>query len=381
MFDPTDPGPDYELAWPPDLFVAEARAISAGRFEVASEVELLLEEAFTNDVPKNDYLASATTYELGVSRATAVEPSLLQQLVVAVGRLPLASTPAPYWRQRHRRNAPDAGATGSRRRAGRRINQLHVDWDSLVLQLYRSGYLERAAPRGCVDDRGEGPDSSDIISAEIEHRVGLGHAWPRPPGDVDWEDDEFLDLVEVLHDLVARPRNRSWHDFGSCGWHYSNFAVAPARILYRRRVNGLFARHDVGLRLADEGEDVGRLVRVLGDERGELLKRAVAAASPRDRASVEHAIALFRSRGASREEKRSACIALAGLLEDRRTLIKSELLSRDEGALFEIANNFQVRHRDARQHDDYDEAYLDWLFWIYLATTELTDRLAARGAP
>ena len=35
--------------------------------------------------------------------------------------------------------------------------------------------------------------------------------------------------------------------------------------------------------------------------------------------------------------KRSAVVALGRILEDRRTLLKAELLSKDEGALFHIA--------------------------------------------
>lgn len=94
---------------------------------------------------------------------------------------------------------------------------------------------------------------------------------------------------------------------------------------------------------------------------------------------MAHATALFRSRTATREDKRSACIALAGVLESRRSLLKTNLLSGDEGALFQIANQFDIRHRKADQHPDYDDAYLDWLFWWYLATVDLTDRLIARG--
>jgi hypothetical protein len=31
-----------------------------------------------------------------------------------------------------------------------------------------------------------------------------------------------------------------------------------------------------------------------------------------------------------------------------------------------------------RQRGDYDPVFLDWVFWWYLATVELTDRLLAR---
>jgi hypothetical protein len=43
-------------------------------------------------------------------------------------------------------------------------------------------------------------------------------------------------------------------------------------------------------------------------------------------------------------DRRSAAITLAGVLEERRALLKAELLRDDEGALFQIANRFAIRH-------------------------------------
>jgi hypothetical protein len=56
-------------------------------------------------------------------------------------------------------------------------------------------------------------------------------------------------------------------------------------------------------------------------------------------------------------------------------VLPKALAKRDSGALFDIANNFQIRHQDASQKRDYDDFYLDWIFWLYLSTVELTDRV------
>jgi hypothetical protein len=88
---------------------------------------------------------------------------------------------------------------------------------------------------------------------------------------------------------------------------------------------------------------------------------------------VRHAIALFRGRDTSAESKRSAIFNLARILEERRALIKEHLHKKDEGALFQIANSFDLRHSNASQQREYDEAFLDWIFWWYLATVELTN--------
>lgn len=133
--------------------------------------------------------------------------------------------------------------------------------------------------------------------------------------------------------------------------------------------------------MAKSGEDLGRLVHQPADGRVAAIDAVLATRDDAARPTLEHAVSLFRGRAATREDKRSACVALAGLLEERRGLLKDELLKKDEGALFQIANEFAVRHRNAKQRTDYDEAYLEWLFWWYIATFELTDKLLARSAP
>jgi len=199
---------------------------------------------------------------------------------------------------------------------------------------------------------------------------------------VDWlaqHEGRFLDMTELLHDPVAAPRSRSFHSWSNCGWHHGDFSLSLGRSVFRWSVNRILDRTALGLRLAEEGEDRGRLVVVTDDARTELAHRM----AERDDASsgdvVRHALALYRARGAGEHEKRSACIALAGVLEERRPLLRDRLFRQDEGALFQVANQFAIRHQNAQQQADYDPIFLDWVFWFYLATLELIDRLLARA--
>ena len=120
----------------------------------------------------------------------------------------------------------------------------------------------------------------------------------------------------------------------------------------RWKANELLTAAGISYRLADNGEDLGRLVAVFDDGRSELLGEVLGRAQPDTAARVQHAIALFRRRGAGDEDKRSALITLAGILEERRQLIKAELVSADEGALFHIANKFAIRHQNRQQLSD-----------------------------
>ncbi len=196
-----------------------------------------------------------------------------------------------------------------------------------------------------------------------------------------WRDEElFFDVVEALHDTVA-PAPPPVLARLPPGVRLHRLRPPPGTGGIPGRVNELFAPSEVRLRLAESGSDAGLPVHSTGDPRDQLTERAIVGTPTADRDEVAHAVALFRGRGATREGKRSAVVALARVLEHRRTLLKGALLSKDEGALFAIANRFDLRHRNADQRGDYDEVFLDWVFWWYLGTVELTTRLLARPAP
>ncbi|MBF6221778.1 hypothetical protein IU479_27155 [Nocardia abscessus] len=298
------------------------------------------------------------------------EREFLEQLVATASQFSEQHAPKSYYSQRM------AVPTAHVPLAEPDLDSTQREWLAAINEFQRHGYLGKAAPDPCVDDDYPGGFPDEVLDTVIADILGRRGLWsPRPES---WEEATFFDLVEIFHDLVARPRQRYFHSYNGCGWHYSNFTPRPARILYRWTVNRILARNSIGLRLAKSGDDVGRLVSETNDARAELVEAAISTPDPARRASVTHAIALFRSRNATIDEKRSACVTLAGLLEERRALLKQELFKADEGDLFLIANKFGIRHRDAKQKIDYDTAYLDWIFWWYLATNELTDRLLAR---
>lgn len=374
MFDPAHPGPDYTLRWPPELFTREARYFvdQPQTPEWAEDVGLLLEEAFVTTEPLDEQQRQSDLDSAFI--ANPDHTHFLRKLIDAAPNFPRETDPRPYYPIRHFTPVvDDPGQLGTNPEAARR------GWTAAVNDLHRRGYLDRVAPRKCVD-LPEQDDPDDLLNSAITERLGpTGGEWRFWPLDpARWNDNAFYGLVEVFHDLVSRPRHRRYHSYNNCGWHYDRFAVDPAQILYRWTVNRILAQYGINLRLAKSGEDVGRLVQTAGDAREELVLAAIAnGGSSVD--PIRHAVALYRARDADVESKRSACIALFGVLESRRELLKAKLLTKDEGALFEIANKFGIRHQKANQQGDYDEIYLDWIFWWCLATVELTNRLLTRA--
>lgn len=350
---------DYELLWPRILLIRELTVISSTCQDNHPNrwIELLFEEAFLGDTPVQNYRSFH-----GPWGRVHVE-----KLLARASQLREHHAPSPYWSARH-----GAVAGGPRRSP----NQLRGDFARLISSLQTHGYLDRAFPKICTDDRaGMEPE----LEALLVDRLGVSGLWPLQPAA--WSNDVFYDLVEVFHDIVARPRTRDGHREHPPSWSYSDFATGIGRALYRWKVNRLLESGGVELRLAEDGEDVGRLVQLVDDARTDLIERNLTLSQPDVAVRVRHAIALFRRRGASTEDKRSAVVTLAGILEGRLPVIKetSLLTGNDESALFNIANNFALRHQDIKQQRDYDPAFLDWIFWWYLATVELTDRIRARN--
>ena len=206
---------DYELCWPRGLFVRELAAVSRSRSSTDRRawIERLLEEAFLGTVPVEDFKSSRSEY---VSELIRQAPRLREHhaprasgrlVKVRPGKDPsVVSTSSTTTRTPHRHAA------------GRRLPRASI-------------------PHHVVDDQ-TGVDSDP--EALLAERLGVEGLWPLRPSL--WDDGGmFFDLIEVFHDLIARPRSRGYHSWNQCGWHYSDFSSDIGRALYRWKVNALLA--------------------------------------------------------------------------------------------------------------------------------------------
>ena len=89
---------------------------------------------------------------------------------------------------------------------------------------------------------------------------------------------------------------------------------------------------------------------------------------------IKHAQRLFLRHGTTKEDKRSALKDLADVLESIRDKFPSSL-SKDECDLFNIANNYAIRHYKSGQKDNYDEIYMEWIFYSFISAINLITKL------
>ena len=241
----------------------------------------------------------------------------------------------------------------------------------MIEEFRANHYFAETLGYSCVDDL---DDEGSSPEQELDRRVGKPHLWSQESDS--WNEIDLCDFIEVFHDLAAWPTMGWYHNRFECGWHPESFSERLGQALYRWRTNLLLDQAAFRFRLANSGEDIGRMVRFVSGELGELID-GVLDSETGHREDVDHAIALFRDRDGNREKQRLAVVALAGILEERRSLLKKRLFTKDERVLFEIANQYDLRHRNANQYSDYAPEFLEWIFYWYLATVQLTERLVA----
>ncbi|WP_206474201.1 hypothetical protein [Dietzia sp. KRD202] len=379
--------PDFQLVWPRSLFIREATALlnERSRSDWNDRCELLLADAFEGgwetgpaadlrDLSREAAQRTSPTDGWGLAEPHAQSPSsltaqqrYLRQLIANASKLSEDPIPRAYWMERR------LGAQSASRNRLDSTKATAREYVRIVQELDETGYFDKRFGVDCVDDQ-RGNHPSQILERWL-HQEDL---WPLNADRLAEDEDLMYSVIEFLHDQVARPRSPGhYHSFCDCGWHRSSFDVFTGREVYRWRVNKLLARGASGLRLADEGEDAGRLVYTTDEGRTDLTEAVVQRDGSTADEQVRHAITLFRSRQADRHQKRSAIMALALVLEERRNnILKDALPNKDRNELFRIANEFNIRHQDGKQKSDYDDFYLDWVFWLFLATIELTNRIA-----
>lgn len=263
-----------------------------------------------------------------------------------------------------------------------RLTQLDLSLlRELFLPIYqefdRQGYFQEAFGYDCVD-AGYVPGCVGYdVKAYFFRKLRKPNLWPIETNLAEYTDDDLFDVIELLHDQVSKPLTGCHHTYSDCGWHYDTFDKAAGQGEFRAEMNEILRDYPPGYELSPEGEileigDVG-MQTLFEAELPELDPENV-----KDR--VEAAIRKFRRRGSSLDDRRDAVKSLADVLEFLRPRLQEVITKKDDGALFQIANQFGIRHHNVKQKTDYDQAvWLSWMFYFYLATIHAVTRLIKKA--
>jgi hypothetical protein len=247
---------------------------------------------------------------------------------------------------------------------GFEINLLQNLFLRLYKQLDRDGYFTEAFGFYCVDNDFTAGKVLDP-KYDILLKIRKENIWPIEDHCVAYSEDDLFDVIEFLFECVSKPIDGNYHSWNQCGMHWETFNQAEGQKYFRKKINEILDLYVRPFTLSPKGEVLHK------PEKG--LEKIFEADIPTDdeniQARVEVAIIKFQRHGSSLDDRRQAVRDLADVLEYLRPKLKLILSKNDEIDLFNIANNFGIRHCNERQKTDYDTAiWLSWMFYFYLST-------------
>jgi hypothetical protein len=250
------------------------------------------------------------------------------------------------------------------------LGQILEFFQRLYGELRREGYFDEYLGWCCVDMG----DVAGIIKApdlDILVKLRKQGLWPIDHACLQYSEDDLLDVIEYLFTIVSKPIKGTMHSYDNCGMHWETFSKKEGEAIFRERINELLAMYQNRFELSEAGE------MLQNPDRG--FERIFEADTPtKDKnvnARIESATNQFRRHGATIDDRRQAVRDLADVLEYLRPHMKAVINNKDEADLFNIANNFAIRHHNSRQKTGYDAAlWLSWMFYFYLATIHVVLR-------
>lgn len=248
---------------------------------------------------------------------------------------------------------------------GLSLEDLRVLLKSAFDHFDHSGYFVEAFGFTCVDTGFEPGSVGSNPDAYCRLVLERGKLWPIGECVTEYDEDDVFTMIEFLFDHVSKPTSKYYHDWDNCGYHFSDFDKPTGQLEFRERMNLPLRRYGDGWELSEKGE----ILSLPPEGMSNLLSADLPTRDPTTRDKVALATMKFRRHGSSLADRQAAVRDLADVLEWLRPQLKTTLLKEDEGDLFNIANNFGIRHLNSKQKLKYDQAvWLSWMFYHYLNT-------------
>lgn len=256
-------------------------------------------------------------------------------------------------------------------RTGKNKNTVGFDlpeFKKLFLRRYKDfeeqGYFDEYLGSQCVDI-GIVPGKVRDIELEILLKIRKQDLWPIDEKIDSYLEDDLFDIIEFLFLNVSKPIDGTYHNYADCGMHWESFNRIVGQNEFVFKVNELMALYKEPYVLSNEGEILHQPE--LGFDK--LLEADVPSNDASIKSRIDSAILRYRRHASTLDDRRQAVRDLADVLEYLRPKVKSLLTKNDEKDLFNLANNFGIRHHNPEQKTNYDAAlWLSWMFYYYLAT-------------
>jgi len=220
-----------------------------------------------------------------------------------------------------------------------------------------------------------GNDISNFLFRKIRRKL----EWPLKFDSFD--EDTLFDLIELFHDTISFPVDGYFHDYANCGYHYSSFDTSKGQDEYRNAINEIIADYEGGYVLSSNGTIQCLLVPGLNELTMAKVPSHIGEKNKINN-KIERAISKYRDRHSNIFDRKEAIRELADILEYLRATLKDNMTTDDEKELlkiqknlFNIANNYQIRHNNDSQRENYNPSWMSWIFYLYLSSIHLLLRV------
>ena len=192
-------------------------------------------------------------------------------------------------------------------------------------------------------------------------KLGYWDIWPFGTMILGYNEEMLFSVIEFLY-----------------GYTYNNTIFGEYKCLedgqkeYRTMVNDILRFYKGGYELSKDGQ-----IQKLSPPGFEpLIAETIETNDPENiDAKYKHAISGYSRYNSSIEDKEAALIELCGVLEylQKRGV---KLPEKDDGDLFRIMNEFNLRHKNRKQHSEYnEEVWYEWFFYTFLASVHVLLKL------
>jgi hypothetical protein len=251
----------------------------------------------------------------------------------------------------------------------------------LFLIIYKKievdGYFQKYLGFYCEDQEevpGElGYDLKDVMFIHLKKE----NLFPITIEIENYSEDDLFDVLEFLHDYCSKGIDGFYHQHNGCGYHWEKFNDKEGQLYFREQINPILKDYANGFELSTDGE-----ILQLADSGLSHLFDADVPTS--DKGNIEtkinNSVLKFRRYKSTMDDRQDSIRELVDVLEYLRPKAKEYLESKDESDLFNIANNFGIRHHNEQQKNKYDVAiWHSWMFYHYLATIHALLRIIKKN--
>ncbi len=202
--------------------------------------------------------------------------------------------------------------------------------------------------------------------------------------EVDVTENNLFDVIEFFYDYISKPGDLVERIDNDSGYNYryldyDSYDREKGKKEYIEYINIVLNDYADGYELSNEGEIIS-----LGENGLKYILNADIV--PYDDRNVDSRIAdaikKWLKRNQSLNERKETIRILADVFEwlKRSKKLQNVLDKKDDKIIFEIINEFEIRHHNPNQKSNYDKKiWYSWMFHFYLATYHAIIRLLIKS--